>query len=64
MNRNETSLRIWSAGCARGEPYSMAILIRELRNKEGWPEHVHFLPLTLTPRPWPRRTRLSIRRKA
>lgn len=43
MHRNETSLRIWSAGCARGEePYSMAILVKELRNKEGWPEHVHF----------------------
>jgi chemotaxis protein methyltransferase CheR len=51
MNRNETSLRIWSAGCARGEePYSMAILIRELRNKEGWPEHVHFFATDIDPK--------------
>ncbi len=43
MNRNDASLRVWSAGCAQGEePYSMAILIRELQDKEGWPEHVHF----------------------
>jgi chemotaxis methyl-accepting protein methylase len=31
----ERSLRVWSAGCARGEePYSLAILIRELLEKE------------------------------
>lgn len=41
--RGDKSLRIWSAGCARGEePYSMAILIRDLRDKEGWPERLHF----------------------
>ncbi|WP_051822189.1 CheR family methyltransferase [Desulfonatronum thiodismutans] len=51
MNRNEASLRIWSAGCARGEePYSMAILIRELRDKEGWPENVHFFATDIDPK--------------
>ncbi|MBZ0156757.1 MAG: protein-glutamate O-methyltransferase CheR [Alphaproteobacteria bacterium] len=34
------SLRIWSAGCARGEePYSVALLLREMSEKEGeWPD--------------------------
>ncbi|SMP53539.1 chemotaxis protein methyltransferase CheR [Desulfonatronum zhilinae] len=51
MNRNEASLRIWSAGCARGEePYSMAMLTRELRNKEGWPEHVHCFATDIDPK--------------
>ncbi|WP_158269604.1 protein-glutamate O-methyltransferase CheR [Desulfonatronum sp. SC1] len=51
MNRNEASLRIWSAGCARGEePYSMAILVHELRDKEGWPEHVHFFATDIDPK--------------
>ncbi len=51
MSRNEASLRIWSAGCARGEePYSLAMLIRELRNKEGWPEHVHCFATDIDPK--------------
>ncbi len=35
VGRADSSLRIWSAGCARGEePYSVAILIHELLEKE------------------------------
>lgn len=33
---NDNSIRVWSAGCAMGEePYSIAILIHELREKEA-----------------------------
>lgn len=35
-NLKDHSLRVWSAGCARGEePYSLAILIHELLQKEA-----------------------------
>ncbi len=36
VRTGDRSLRIWSSGCANGEePYSVAILIRELMQKEG-----------------------------
>ena len=36
------ALRVWSGGCARGEePYSMAILIHELLEKEGHKMDLH-----------------------
>jgi chemotaxis protein methyltransferase CheR len=36
------SLRVWSAGCAKGEePYSLAILIHELLEKEGVAMNLH-----------------------
>ncbi|MBF0503094.1 MAG: protein-glutamate O-methyltransferase CheR [Candidatus Riflebacteria bacterium] len=39
---NDSSLRIWSAGCANGaEPYSMAILLRELLEKEVHAMNLH-----------------------
>jgi chemotaxis methyl-accepting protein methylase len=38
----DRSLRVWSAGCARGEePYSLAILIHELLEKEGGAMNLH-----------------------
>lgn len=38
----DQSLRIWCAGCARGEePYSLAILIHELMEKEGLTMNLH-----------------------
>jgi len=38
----DLSLRVWSAGCARGEePYSLAILIHELLRKEGVAMNLH-----------------------
>ena len=39
---DDRSLRVWSAGCARGEePYSLAILIHELLEKEGLEMDLH-----------------------
>lgn len=39
---NDRSLRIWSAGCATGEePYSVAILISELLEKENLTMNLH-----------------------
>lgn len=35
--RNDKSFRIWAAGCANGEePYSLAILLQEIRRTEPW----------------------------
>lgn len=35
VKRNETNLRIWSAGCSSGEePYTLALIIKELIEKE------------------------------
>jgi len=40
--QQDPSLRIWSAGCAMGEePYSVAILMHELLQKEGLTMHLH-----------------------
>lgn len=42
IQRQDQSLRIWSAGCAMGEePYSLAILIHELLEKEGIAVNLH-----------------------
>jgi chemotaxis protein methyltransferase CheR len=42
IRAQDPSLRIWSAGCAMGEePYSMAILIRELLEKEKVAMNLH-----------------------
>ena len=42
IQSQDHSLRIWSAGCSRGEePYSVAILIRELLRKEGFTMNLH-----------------------
>lgn len=39
----DDSLRVWSAGCAKGEePYSLAILIHELLEKESVEMNLHF----------------------
>ena len=36
MKSGDNSLRVWSAGCSTGEePYSIAILMNEILNKEG-----------------------------
>jgi chemotaxis protein methyltransferase CheR len=38
----DLSLRVWSAGCAKGEePYSLAILIHELLEREGVAMNLH-----------------------
>jgi len=42
IQAGDQSLRIWSAGCAKGEePYSLAILIHELLDKEGIAMNLH-----------------------
>lgn len=42
IQARDQSLRVWSAGCAKGEePYSLAILINELIDKEGIAMNLH-----------------------
>ena len=47
---HDLSLRVWSAGCARGEePYSLAILIRELLEKEKLEINLHLFATDIDP---------------
>lgn len=42
IRNQESSLRIWSAGCAMGEePYSLAILLKEILLKTGMKMNIH-----------------------
>lgn len=49
--RQEPSLRVWSAGCAMGEEsYSVAILIRELLEKDTPPLNLHIFATDIDPK--------------
>lgn len=48
---HDSSLRIWSAGCAQGEePYSVAILVQELLEKDAYPVELHLFATDIDPK--------------
>lgn len=51
LRRQEPALRVWSAGCAMGEePYSVAILINELLEKDASALNLHIFATDIDPK--------------